>query len=45
MYQQSFQFNAAGYGSALAWMMLIIIGLVTWVLFATKKFWVYDEGL
>lgn len=45
MYQQSFEFYNTGYGAALAWIMLIIIGIMTWVLFATKKFWVYDGGL
>ena len=44
MYQQSFQFNNAGYGAAMAWVMLVIIGLFTLLLFKTKKFWVYDAG-
>lgn len=45
MYQQSFEFYNTGYGAALAWVMLAIIGLVTLGLFATKKLWVYDGGL
>ncbi|HAN43910.1 MAG TPA: ABC transporter permease [Ruminococcaceae bacterium] len=45
MYQQSFEFYNTGYGAALAWIMLGIIGIITWLLFATKKFWVYDGGL
>lgn len=45
MYQQSFEYSSTGYGAALAWVMLIIIAFITWVLFATKKFWVYDGGL
>ena len=44
MYQQSFGFYNTGYGAALAWVMLAIIGAITLVLFATKKFWVYEEG-
>ena len=44
MYQQSFEFGSTGYGAALAWVMLAIIGLITWILFATKKLWVYDGG-
>lgn len=44
MYQQSFEFGSAGYGAAMAWVMLLIIGIITWILFATKKFWVYDGG-
>lgn len=45
MYQQSFEFYHTGYGAALAWIMLAIVALFTWVLFATKKFWVYEGGL
>lgn len=45
MYQQSFEFRNTGYGAAMAWVMLAIIGLVTLGLFATKKFWVYEGGL
>ena len=44
MYQQSFEFYNTGYGAALAWVMLAIIGAITLLLFATKKFWVYEEG-
>lgn len=44
MYQQSFEFYNTGYGAALAWVMLAIIGTITLILFATKKFWVYEEG-
>lgn len=45
MYQQSFEYYNTGYGAALAWIMLIILGLVTLLLFKTKKFWVYSEGV
>ena len=45
MYQQSFEFRNTGYGAALAWVMLIIIAAITGILFATKKLWVYDEGV
>lgn len=45
MYQQSFEFYNTGYGAALAWVMLAIIGMITLVLFATKRFWVYTEGV
>lgn len=44
MYQQSFEYYRTGYGAALAWVMLGIIGINTLVIFATKKFWVYDGG-
>lgn len=45
MYQQSFEFKHTGYGAALAWVMLVIVGLITALLFATKKLWVYEDGL
>lgn len=40
-----FQFYNTGYGAAMAWVMLLIIGLITLGLFATKRFWVYEGGL
>ena len=45
MYQQSFEFYNTGYGAAMAWVMLLMIGLITLFLFATKLFWVYEGGL
>ena len=45
MYQQSFEFYNTGYGAALAWVMLAMIGMITLFLFAPKKFWVYEGGL
>lgn len=45
MYEQSFEYYNTGYGAAMAWVMLAIVGLITWLLFATKKLWVYDEGM
>ena len=44
MYKQSFEYYNTGYGAALAWVMLLIVGLITLILFATKKLWVYDGG-
>lgn len=44
MYQQSFEFYNTGYGAALAWVMLLLIGVITLFLFATKRFWVYEEA-
>lgn len=36
MYRQAFSFNHAGYASAMAWIMLLFIGLLTLLLFCTK---------
>lgn len=42
MYEQSFSFNNAGYASAMAWFMLVVISAITLILFKTKKYWVYE---
>lgn len=41
LYLKGFSFFQMGYASAMAWMMLLIIGLFTLVLFGTSKYWVY----
>ena len=43
MYQQSFNFNQAGYDAALDCVMLLLIAAITFILFKTKKFWVYEQ--
>lgn len=45
MYNETFVYYKAGYGAALAWVMILIVAVFTAVLFATKKKWVYDGGL
>lgn len=45
MYEQSFEYHHTGYGAALAWIMLLLIGIITWIMFAAKKYWVYEGGL
>jgi len=44
MYNQTFLFQNAGYAAAMAWVMLGILAFFTCVLFATKRFWVYEGG-
>lgn len=44
MYQQSFSYYKAGYGSAMAWVMLGMVALISAILFKTKKYWVYEGG-
>lgn len=44
MYEQAFQFSNAGYASAMGWIMVLLIIVFTIFLFATKRFWVYEEG-
>jgi multiple sugar transport system permease protein len=42
-YRQTFTFFEAGYGTALAWAMFIVIAALTYVLFWSAKFWVHYE--
>lgn len=45
LFIQGFSFFNMGYASAMAWIMLIIVGILTAIIFATSKFWVhYEEG-
>ncbi|WP_367567323.1 carbohydrate ABC transporter permease [Lacrimispora sp.] len=44
MYQNSFTYNKLGYGCAMAWFMVLVVGLITLVLFKTQKKWVHYES-
>ena len=44
MYNHMFAWGNAGYASALAWFMLLVLSIIAIVLFATKRFWVYEGG-
>lgn len=41
LYQKAFRDFDMGYASAMAWVLLIIIGLFTWLAFATSNRWVH----
>ncbi|WP_185035522.1 carbohydrate ABC transporter permease [Streptomyces candidus] len=43
LYQQGFENSRMGFASAMAWMLLIAVGLVTAVLFWSQKRWVHYE--
>ncbi len=43
LYQEAFHYFRMGYASALAWVLLIIIGCFTGISFLTSKYWVYYE--
>jgi multiple sugar transport system permease protein len=43
LYERAFSRYEMGYASALAWILLVIIGLVTALIFATSKYWVFYE--
>jgi multiple sugar transport system permease protein len=44
MYNHTFSWGNAGYASAMAWLMLVMLGTFTGILFLTKRFWVYEGG-
>lgn len=41
MYQRSFQYSEMGYGSAMAWFMLVVVALLTILIFRSSTNWVY----
>ncbi len=44
LYKRGFTFFQMGYASTMAWLLLIIIGIVTALIFWSAKKWVYYEG-
>jgi multiple sugar transport system permease protein len=44
LYKNAFTFNLMGYGSALAWVLFIIVLILTIFLFNTSGRWVYYAG-
>jgi multiple sugar transport system permease protein len=46
LYIEAFENFRMGYASALAWLLLLIIGAFTAIAFLTSRYWVYyeDEG-
>jgi multiple sugar transport system permease protein len=43
MFRNAFGYFRNGYASAMAWILFLVIMLLTWVLFYTQKRWVYYE--
>lgn len=44
MYQNSFTYSKLGYGCAMAWFMVLVVGLLTLILFKTQNKWVFYES-
>ncbi len=44
LYKRAFEYYEMGYASAMAWVMLLAIGILTLVLFQTSKYWVHYEN-
>ncbi|WP_307322283.1 carbohydrate ABC transporter permease [Evansella vedderi] len=43
LYQKGFSFFEMGYASAMAWLLLIVIALLTAIIFFSSKYWVHYE--
>jgi len=44
IYQRAFRYSQMGYSSALAWVLVLIIGLFTVVIFRSSSLWVFYES-
>lgn len=44
LYREAFQFSRMGSASAIAWVLFVIIMILTYVVFRTSNKWVYYEG-
>lgn len=44
VYRKAFTDYSMGYASALAWVMLVVVGVLTAVIFKTSSYWVYYES-
>lgn len=44
LFKRAFEFFHMGYGSAMAWVLLVVIALLTFIMFKTSKFWVHYES-
>lgn len=44
IYENGFQYYRMGYASALSWIMLIVIAIITAIIFKTSDYWVFYES-
>lgn len=45
LYKKGFSFFQMGYASAMAWVLVLLIGIFTLLLFGSSKLWVhYEDG-
>ena len=44
MYRRSFKYYEMGYGSAIAWFMLVVVAILTALIFKSSTKWVYRES-
>jgi multiple sugar transport system permease protein len=44
MYNNAFKYRNMGYASAMSWIMLVVISIVTLLIFKSSKYWVFSEA-
>ena len=44
VYNHAFNWSNMGYASAMSWLMLVLISVITLILFKSSKFWVFSEA-
>ena len=44
VYNHAFKWSNMGYASAMSWLMLVLISVITLILFNSSKFWVFSEA-
>jgi multiple sugar transport system permease protein len=44
LYEKSFTTFQMGYGAAMAWVLIVIVGVLTAILFKSQNSWVYYES-
>ncbi|MBI9044972.1 MAG: sugar ABC transporter permease [Anaerolineaceae bacterium] len=44
LYKEAFAYHNMGYASTMAWMLFVVVMIITIVLFSTAKFWVYSAA-
>ena len=44
VYNHAFKWSNMGYASAMSWLMLVLISVITLILFKSSKFWVFYEA-
>jgi len=45
LYKEAFSYANMGYGATMAWMLFLFVLVITIILFATQKYWVYYAGM
>jgi len=44
VYNQAFKYYDMGYASAMSWVMLMVMSVITFIIFKTSNFWVFEEA-